>query len=211
MSLSGQPLGGWGQYSMSPTMSAWSAHLFYMHWLYTADENFLKEKAYPWSSGVGECMLGLLKPDEKGILKLPLSSSPEIFDDSPKAWLQPNSNYDLMCLKMLFLSLSEMATACNKTSEAKKWSDAAIALGDFHTKSDGTLLIDAVNELPSSHRHLSNIMGLYPFNLITKEGGEKEEQIITSSLKDWETKGTSEWCWLYFFMDELYAGKGWRC
>jgi alpha-L-fucosidase 2 len=193
MSLSGQPLGGWGQYSMSPTMSAWSAHLFYMHWLYTADENFLKEKAYPWSAGVGECMLGLLKPDEKGILKLPLSSSPEIFDDSPKAWLQPNSNYDLMCLKMLFLSLSEMATACDKDSEAKKWSDAAIALGDFYTKSDGTLLIDAVNELPSSHRHLSNIMGLYPFNLITTEGGDKELKVIASSLKEWETKGTSQW------------------
>jgi alpha-L-fucosidase 2 len=194
MSYSGQPLGGWGQYSLSPTMSAWSAHLFYLHWLYTADENFLKEKAYPWCSGVGECMLGLLKPDEKGVLKLPLSSSPEIFDDSPKAWLQPNSNYDLMCLKMLFLSLSEMATASDKTSEAKKWSDAAIALGDFHTKSDGTLLIDAVNELPSSHRHLSNIMGLYPFNLITKEGGEKEQQIIKASLKNWASKGTGEWC-----------------
>lgn len=193
MSLSGQPLGGWSQYSMSPTMSAWSAHLFYLHWLYTADEKFLSEKAYPWCSGVGECMLGLLKPDEKGILKLPLSTSPEIFDDSPKAWLQPNSNYDLMSLKMLFLSLSEMATAGNKTAEAKKWSDAAIALGDFHAKSDGTLMIDAVNELPSSHRHLSNIIGLYPFNLITKEGSAKDLQLIASSLKDWETKGTKQW------------------
>jgi alpha-L-fucosidase 2 len=193
MSLTGQPLGGWGQYSMSPTMSAWSAHLFYMHWLYTADDNFLKEKAYPWSAGVGECMLGLLKPDEKGILKLPLSSSPEIFDNSPKAWLQPNSNYDLMSLKMLFLSLAEMATASNKTTDAKKWSDAAIALGDFHTKSDGTLMIDAVYELPSSHRHLSNIIGLYPFNLITNEGGAKDAQVITSSLKDWENKGTGQW------------------
>jgi alpha-L-fucosidase 2 len=194
MSLSGQPLGGWSQYSMSPTMSAWSAHLFYMHWLYTADENFLKEKAYPWCSGVGECMLGLLKPDEKGILKLPLSSSPEIFDDSPKAWLQPNSNYDLMSLKMLFLSLSEMATASGKVLEAKKWSKAAIALGDFHSKPDGTLLLDAVNELPVSHRHLSNIIGLYPFNLITKEGGDKEKQIIKSSLKNWENLGTKAWC-----------------
>lgn len=194
MSFSGQPLGGWGQYSLSPTMSAWSAHLFYMHWLYTADENFLKEKAYPWCSGVGECMLGLLKPDEKGFLKLPLSSSPEIFDDSPKAWLQPNSNYDLMCLKMLFLSLSEMATASNKILEARKWSDAAAALGDFHTKSDGTLLIDSVTELPYSHRHLSNIIGLYPFNLITKEAGAKDAQIIESSLKNWKNKGTSQWC-----------------
>lgn len=194
MPYSGQPLGGWGQYSLSPTMSAWSAHLFYLHWLYTADDNFLSEKAYPWCSGVGECMLGLLKPDEKGILKLPLSSSPEIFDDSPKAWLQPNSNYDLMCLKMLFLSLSEMAIASKKITEAEKWSKAATALGDFHTKSDGTLLIDAVTELPESHRHLSNIIGLYPFNLITKDGGATNVKVITASLKNWETKGTSEWC-----------------
>jgi alpha-L-fucosidase 2 len=193
MSYSGQPLGGWGQYSLSPTMSAWSAHLFYLHWLYTADDKFLKEKAYPWSSGVGECMLGLLKPDQNGVLKLPLSSSPEIFDSSPQAWLKPNSNYDLMSLKMLFLSLSEMAVAIGKTSDVKRWSDAATATGNFHTKADGTLLLDAITELPSSHRHLSNIIGMYPFNLITKEGGEKDIMVIEASLKDWEKKGTSAW------------------
>jgi alpha-L-fucosidase 2 len=209
MSYSGQPLGGWGQYSMSPTMSAWSAHLFYLHWLYTADEKFLKEKAYPWCSGVGECMLGLLKPNEKGILKLPLSSSPEFFDNSPKAWLKPNSNYDLMCLKMLFLSLKEMAKACNKNAEAKKWSEAVSALGDFHTKTDGTLLLDAATDLSSSHRHLSNIIGLYPFNLVTAEGGEKDAQIIRSSLKKWNGLGTSQWCgYTFAWMSCLQARIG---
>ncbi|WP_316835470.1 glycosyl hydrolase family 95 catalytic domain-containing protein [Pedobacter nutrimenti] len=194
MSYSGQPLGGWGQYSMSPSMSAWSAHLFYLHWLYTADDKFLKEKAYPWSSEVGECMLGLLKKDSKGLLKLPLSSSPEIFDNSPKAWLEPNSNYDLMSLKMLFLSLKEMAEVCKKDTEAQKWAAAALALGDFHTKEDGTLLLDANNELKSSHRHLSNIIGLYPFNLITKENGERATQVIDASLHSWDKLGTSQWC-----------------
>ncbi|SMD09180.1 glycosyl hydrolase family 95 catalytic domain-containing protein [Pedobacter nyackensis] len=193
MSYSGQPLGGWGQYSMSPTMSAWSAHLFYLHWLYTADDTFLKEKAYPWSSEVGACMLGLLKKDNNGLLKLPLSSSPEIFDDSPKAWLEPNSNYDLMSLKMLFLSLKEMAAEMGKTMEARKWSDAALALGDFHTKDDGTLLLDAKYELTNSHRHLSNIIGIYPFNLITSEGGKKDEQMIQASMKNWDNLGTRSW------------------
>ena len=84
MSLAGQPLGGWGQYSLSPTMSAWSAHLFYLHWRYTADDAFLRERAYPWCSGVGACMLSLLKPAADGLLKLPLSSSPEIYDNSPR-------------------------------------------------------------------------------------------------------------------------------
>ena len=66
MTLAGEPLAGWVQYSLSPTMSAWSAHLFYLHWRYTMDETFLRERAYPWASDVGTCMLGLLKPDANG-------------------------------------------------------------------------------------------------------------------------------------------------
>jgi len=209
MTLDGQPLGGWAQYTMSPTNSAWSAHLFYLHWLYTGDNDFLKERAYPWCSGVGECMLGLMKPDENGILKLSLSSSPEIFDNTPKAWLEPNSNYDLMCLKILFLALSEMALACNKNADSKKWSDAAKALGDYHIKDDGTLLLDANTELPESHRHLSNIIGLFPFNLITNEGGKKDLDMIQSSLKQWNKLGTSRWCGYSFsWMSCLQARVG---
>lgn len=209
MSYSGQPLGGWGQYSLSPSMSAWSAHLFYLHWLYTADDEFLRAKAYPWCSGVGECMLGLLKPGPSGVLTLPLSSSPEIFDNSSKAWLEPNSNYDLMCLKMLFLSLKEMAAASGESKDIKKWADAATALGDFHTKADGELLVDARNELPFSHRHLSNIIGLYPFNLITSDGGERSMQTINASLHRWDSVGTSQWCgYTFSWMSCLRARVG---
>jgi len=209
MSYSGQPLGGWEQYSLSPTMSAWSAHLFYLHWMYTGDDKFLKEKAYPWASGVGACMLGLLKADKNGILKLPISSSPEIFDNSPKAWLKPNSNYDLMSLKMLFLALAEMATANNRPADVKKWSEAASALGDYFAKADGTLLLDAVTELPRSHRHLSNIIGLYPFNLITMDGGNRDMEMIHASLKNWEALGTSQWCGYSFsWMSCLQARVG---
>ena len=56
MSLAGQPLGGWGQYSLSPTMTSWNAHLFYLHWRYTMDDQFLREQAYPWCKAAGECL-----------------------------------------------------------------------------------------------------------------------------------------------------------
>ena len=162
MSLAGQPLGGWGQYSLSPTMSAWNAHLFYLHWRYTMDEHFLRRRAFPWCREVGLCMLGLLKPDSNGVLKLPRSSSPEIFDNSHRAWLEPNSNFDLACLKMLFLDLSKMADALGKSREANTWTVAAASLADFHADSNGMLLVDAKTPLPYSHRHLSNIICLYP-------------------------------------------------
>jgi len=194
MSLAGQPLGGWGQYSLSPTMGAWNAHLFYLHWRYTGDDRFLRTRAYPWCREIGECLLHLLKPDANGILKLPLSSSPEVFDNSHRAFLIPNSNYDLMSLKMLFLSLAGMAAVIGDKSTSACWTDVARRLGDFHALPGGTLLLDAKTPLPASHRHLSNLMGLYPFNLITREGGELDQARIKASLRQWDQSGTKAWC-----------------
>ncbi|NQT53838.1 glycoside hydrolase N-terminal domain-containing protein, partial [bacterium] len=97
MTLAGQALGGWGHYSLSPTMGAWNGHLFYLHWRYTGDAEFLRERAYPWCREVGQCLRHLLKADANGVLKLPLSTSPEIHGNSARAWLKPNTNYDLAC------------------------------------------------------------------------------------------------------------------
>ncbi len=209
MSRQGQALGGWGQYSLSPTMGAWNAHLFYLHWRYTGDERFLRTRAYPWCREIGECLLSLLKPDTNGVLKLPLSSSPEVFDNSHRAFLIPNSNYDLMSLKMLFLSLSEMALACGQPKDAAKWTAAARQLGDWHVAGDNTLLLDEQTPLPGSHRHLSNLMGLYPFNLITTEGSPRDRQNIEASLKQWRSFGTGAWCGYSFgWMAALSARVG---
>ena len=139
-------------------------------------------------------MRALLEPDEKGTLKLFRSSSPEIFDNSQRAWLIPNSNYDLMCLKMQFLALTEMAEAIGNADEAKRWRDIAAALGDFHADDTGMLLVDAKTPLPHSHRHLSNLIGLHPFNLITCEGDDRDRQRIRASLAQWDQLGTSQWC-----------------
>jgi alpha-L-fucosidase 2 len=209
MSLKGQALGGWGQYSLSPTMGAWNAHLFYLHWRYTGDERFLRTRAYPWCREIGECLMHLLKPDAQGLLKLPLSSSPEIFDNTRRAFLPPNSNYDLMSLKMLFLALAEMASATGDRHDAQRWTSFAQQLGAFHTDADGTLLIAENIPLPGSHRHLSNLIGLYPFNLVTADGGARDRQMIEASLKQWDSLGTFGWCGYSFsWMSALRARVG---
>ncbi|MGA7203719.1 MAG: hypothetical protein WBX27_03705 [Specibacter sp.] len=193
MSRKGQPLGGWSQYAMSPTMSAWNAHMFYLHWRYTGDPEFLAKRAYPWCAEVGQCLEELLTVDDDGRLVLPLSSSPEIFDNAARAWLKPNSNYDLMSLKMLFLALAEMAQAQSLGADHLKWLALTGALGDFHAADDGELLLDADTPLRESHRHLSNLIGIYPFNLITLEGSEKDRRRIRTSLEAWDSLGTQWW------------------
>jgi len=194
MSLAGQPLGGWGQYSLSPTMGAWTAHLFYLHWRHTGDDTFLRERAYPFCREIGTCLRDLLQVNTNGLLTLPLSSSPEVFDNSRGAFLKPNSNFDLACMKMLFVSLAEMAEVVGDTNAIAGWISASASVGAFHTGVDSMLLLDEATPLPSSHRHLSNLMGIYPFNLITIEGGREDRDIIRASIADWDRKGTSAWC-----------------
>lgn len=205
MSLAGQPLGGWGQYSLSPTMGAWNAHLFYLHWRHTGDARFLRDRAYPFCREIGIGLRALLKPDATGVLRLPLSSSPEIFDNTRRAFLEPNSNYDLASMKMLFRALAEMAAALGDQTEAGEWLALDRRLGDWHVARTGAgdppaappenaLLLDAATPLPASHRHLSNLMPLHPFNLITREGSERDRRIIAASLADWDRHGTQGWC-----------------
>ena len=208
MSLTGQPLGGWAAYSLSPTMSAWNAHLFYLHWRYTMNEQFLRSRAYPWCSDVGKCMAGLLQPDKDGVLKLLRSSSPEIGGNQ---WLTPNTNYDIMCLKMLFLSLKEMADALNKPDEAQRWLALANGLGDYHVAPDGELMLDSKQLLRESHRHLSSLIGIYPFNLITAEGTDQDKKRISVSLArpEWSKGNHNEWCgYTWSWMSCLYSRIG---
>ncbi len=209
MSLSGDPLTGWPQYSLSPTAGAWIAHLFYLHWRYTGDERFLRERAYPWGREIGRSLQALLKPDARGVLVLPLSASPEVHDNSHAAWLTPNSNFDLCCMKMLYLALSEMAGASGAVNEAGEWAKVAAALGPYHLSPKNVLMLDGKEELRESHRHLSNLMGIYPFNLITIDGGDHDREIIKATLEQYDRLGTSAWCGYSFsWMSALRARVG---
>jgi len=209
MTLAGAPLGGWAQYSFSPVHAGWLAHLFYLHWRYTADAAFLRTRAYPWCAEVGTNLAALLKPDARGRLVLPTSSSPEIHDNTQRAWLRPNSNYDIAILRMLFLSLQEMALALDQSAEAQRWAQLATGFGPFHADPDGTLRINEDEPFPESHRHFSNLMNLYPFNLTTSEGGVDDVRQIRASLAQYDRFGTKMWCGYSFtWMAALRARVG---
>ena len=130
MTLGGNPCTGWPQYGNSPTFAGWFGWLFYQHWRYTQDREFLESRAYPWCAEIAECWHGLLKEDGQGILKLPLSSSAEIFGNSPRSWLQPNSNQDMDLMRAHLLGLAEMADVLGRKMDAARWREMAGKLGN---------------------------------------------------------------------------------
>jgi alpha-L-fucosidase 2 len=195
MALDGQPLGGWEQYSLSPTMGAWVAQSFYLHWRYTMDQTFLKERAYPWCAEIGSALRALLQPDEQEQLKLPLSSSPEFFDNSMRAWLPPNSNFDLALLRWLFRALSEMAEAVGLRDAAFDWEQALLQLDDLDVDAQ-TNALTVARGIPysESHRHFSHVLAIHPLGILDIETGQRERATIRASVDQILEKGTSQWC-----------------
>jgi alpha-L-fucosidase 2 len=194
MSLQGKPLGGYPPVAVQPTNGAWIGYLFYQHWRYTMDEAFLREQAYPWCAEIGQCLRSLLKPDADGLLRLPLSSSPEIHDDALTAWLKPNSNFDHDCMAALFAALGEMAEALGKGEEAAQWRAVVTDLGPraVDPQTNGLMLAPGENLL-ESHRHLSHTMSIHPFGLMTIEGSDRDRAIIAASCRHYDELGTSMW------------------
>ncbi len=192
MSLDGKAMGGWVQYSCSPTNGAWLGHAFYLHWRYTMDGDFLSERAYPFCRAIAECLDGLLEPAEDGRLKLPLSSSPEIHDNSLAAWLESNSHYDLALMRWLYGALVEMANELGEHRDAEHWQDVLEHLDDLSVR-DESLMLAPGEMLKESHRHHAHLMAIHPLGILNIDGSERDRSVIDNSLRHMDHLGMQSW------------------
>ena len=200
----GKPMGGWAHYALSPTMSVWTAQSFDEFWLYTGDKAFLENRAYPFLKGVGDALAGLLE-ERDGKLYLPLSSSPEIFDATKEAYLQPNSNFDLALLRYLYKTLVEYCRILGKNGE--KYAKIYAKL-DKIALIDGGVALDKTRKLHESHRHFSHLMCMYPLHLINFDTPENKS-VYEQSIFEIERLGTGNWVGFSFAMcAQIYAMAG---
>lgn len=203
MTISGEALGGWPMYSLSPTCQIWLARSFEQHYRYTADREFLRQRAYPYLAETGVCISELLEERDDGMLCLPVSSSPEIHDDTAQAWIEPVSNYDLALLRYLFSSLERLAEELG-LQEAKEWRKILDRLPQFAVDKDRALLLSANERLEESHRHLSNAMAIVPLELLRYE--DEDRKIIDATIAQYERLGTRQWVGFTFpWMSRLYT------
>ena len=204
--LTGDPMGGWIQYSFSPTVASWLAQHFYLHWVYTKDQAFLREKAYPWLKDVAVYLDEITVKDEKGMRKLPISSSPEIHDNSIKAWFSQTTNYDLAFIRWTFEKAAELAGELGKTEEAAKWTSDLKELPAFALDDYGGLAFAPGHPYVESHRHFSHLVGWHPLGVIDWSKGEKDQAIIRATLTNLEKVGPDWWCgYSYSWLGNLYA------
>lgn len=200
--VKGEPMGGsWIHYGLSPTMTIWVAQSFDEYYLYTGDESFLKNRAYPFFREVARAFDGLLEEREDGKLYLPLSSSPEIYNDDRRAYLDM-SNFDLSLIVYLYRTLEGYAKKLGL--DASHYTDVLSRLDSFAL--DGhTLKLDRKQLLPASHRHFSHTMCLYPLHLINYDT-EENKKIYNETLRHLELLGMGKWVgFSYGMCAALYA------
>lgn len=192
--LEQRQIGGWHQYTHSSTTAAWLGHHFYLHWRYSMDRDFLRERAYPW---LREASIFLEAVTEKGLTgkrTLPLSSSPEINDNRLDAWFPSITNYDLALIRWTFEKTAELAEKLGRTEDVKHWRMVLAEMPDFAIDPESKKMLVAKDyPLRFSHRHFSHLMAIHPLGIIRWENGPKDQAIIKASLVDLEQKGTAWW------------------
>lgn len=204
--LDGTEMGGWIQYSLSPTVSSWLAQHYYLQWRYSMDREFLKNKAYPWVKQTAILLEKLTHKDERGFRKLEISASPEINDNSLEAWFPQNTNYDLALMKFTFGVAVELSKELGLAQEAAHWEGISKEFDDYALTDSNELKFAPSMEYNQSHRHFSNMMAIHPLGLIKWEDGDRSQSIIRNSIKMLDSIGPDYWCgYSYSWLGNLKA------
>ena len=204
--LTGVPMGGWIQYSFSPTVSAWLSQHFYLQWRYSMDRRFLQERAYPWFKQVATFLEKntILNDDWKR--QLPIGSSPEINDNRVTAWFSENTNYDLSLMRFAFGKAEELATELNLTQDMARWKKLNKQMADYALSDSLELKVSPSMPYSQSHRHFSHMMAIHPLGDIQWEKGERDQKIIQKSIALLDSIGPDWWCgYSYAWLGSLKA------
>lgn len=207
--IEGKQIGGWHQYTHSATIAAWLSQHFYWHWRFSMDRDFLRERAYPYLKEAAVFLAAITEKDAAGQRFLPLSSSPEIFDNRIEAWLPSTSNYDLALMRWHFCATAELARELGLKDEAKRWQSVLAEFPDFSfSADDGRLLVAPNLPLRETHRHFSHLMAIHPLGIFRWENGDRDQKIIQAALEELERLGTDLWTGYSFSWLANLAARG---
>jgi len=204
--ISGRPMGGWIQYSMSPTTSAWLGHHFYLQAMYSMNEK-MKEKALDYLFEVRTFLNDI--HEKQGIDKefIVLSSSPEYNDNSVNAWFKQMTNYDSALFKSVNKERAKLRfihAGFVSPKNIKGTLDYIDTL-DFYDTNETGLTIAPGQNLDHSHRHQNHLLAIHPLGLLNIEDSA-QKIIIENSLKHIEKLGTRQWVGYSFaWIASIYA------
>lgn len=163
---------------LDPLCGAWMASQLFDAWQFDGDPQTL-EKLYPILAGASEFVLDMLVECPDGKLRIVPSTSPENTYIEPesgeKLRITTGSTYHMSIVRAILDATRRSATALQRDTESITRIDAAIAkLPPIQIGPDGRILewAEPLTEAQPGHRHVSHLIGLHPFDLITPDAPE---------------------------------------
>ena len=163
---------------LDPLCGAWLTAQLFDAWQFDGDPQAL-EALYPMLRGASEFALDLLIECPDGKLRVVPSTSPENSYIDPasgeKLRITMGSTYHMSIVRALFDATRRAATTLKRDAALIERIAAATAkLPPIRIGPDGRLLewAEPDREAEPGHRHVSHLIGLHPFDLITPDTPE---------------------------------------
>lgn len=204
-------MGGFWTGSIDHGSTAWTGQLMWQYYAYTLDQNFLETVAYPFLKGAFRVYDEMLEYDGSQY-SLPVSVSPEFKGCDMDAWGR-NATFQLVNIHFLCKVLLLASQILNKDQDDRQhWQEimnrlpiASIGQGRFGTE----ILLWENQPLTESHRHMSHLAGLYPFDVLDYYGNDTDKEWVDHSLENLAYRGMSAWTgWCLPWAAILYARTG---
>ena len=154
-------LGGYFPVVLWVASSAWVVYHYWLYYVHTLDEDFLRDTCYPMLSEQARFCAAYLQRDENGSLFIFPSHSPEQGGGTPDA-IGTNSVMDLWLFRITLENAAQAAQMLGvDAEEAGDWRALAGELPEYPTE-EGVLIDMVGRRYRSAHRHLSILSPIYP-------------------------------------------------
>jgi alpha-L-fucosidase 2 len=201
---------------LDPFGGTWMAMTLWRHYEFTQDRTFLEKRAYPVLRGACEFILDYLVESPDGLLVVVPSTSPENRYKDPKTGksyrISHASTFHTSLVRSVFDAIIQASVILEKDEEFRgRLKQAMTKMPTIKIGADGTIQewIEDYEEAEPGHRHISHLIGLHPFSLITS----KNAKLFEAARKTIERRlakggGHTGWsrAWVINFYSRLYEG-----
>ena len=191
-----------------PVLGAWLCSHFWEHYLFTGDETFLRDEAYPLMRGASEFFNEWLVDNGEGFWVTPVSTSPEntfFTKEGKRASVSMGCTMDMSMIRELFTRTVEASEKLNTDAALRKvLQDKLPKLLPYRIGAKGQLQEwqQDFDEPEPTHRHMSHLYGLYPGNQITCD---HTPDLFSAILKSLELRGDGGGGWIMGWQINLWA------